>query len=135
MTLLEFEEFYLLSALVFIDGTFLSMTSLETFNSLLKRPDFVQISFLFIFKLLDLFEQGLLAMLRLQLLAHGEGHGRLIENLVGIVSHVHLITHSEQEQSSLGLIQGHLSDDLVEALAKELISHWTETRFTSLSLK
>ena len=83
MTLLELEEFDLLSALFFIDCTLFRVTSFEAFNSLLKGPDLVQISLPFILQFLNLILKGLLAMLCQQLFSHGEGHRGLIEDLVG----------------------------------------------------
>ena len=73
-------------------------------------------------------------MLCLQLLAHGEGHRGLVEGLVSGDRHLNLVSDSQQEQAALGLAQRHLSDDLVEALTKELLAHGADSGLTGLAL-
>ena len=118
MVSLELQEFDFLSTLILVDGASLSVASVKCRDATFQFQDPVQVSLLFILKLLDLVLQIVLAMLSLQLLAHSEGHCRLVEHLVCLVSRVHFITDSEQEKTSFWLIQCHLSDDLVEALAE-----------------
>ena len=85
------------------------------------------------FEVADLLLKISLTMLGLELLAHGKGHGTLIQSLVGSNGHFDLITDSEEEESALWQIQSHLTDDLVEALGEELLTDWTDATLTSLS--
>ena len=80
-----------------------------------------------------LFELGL-TVLSLQLLAHGEGHTRLVQGLVRSDGHLDLVTDSKQQQAALWLRQGHLADNLVEALSKKFFTHGANARLARLSL-
>jgi hypothetical protein len=62
-------------------------------------------------------------MLGLQLLAHGESHRGLVQGLIGRDGHLNLITDSQQEKAALGLVEGNLADDLIEALGEELLTN------------
>jgi len=73
-------------------------------------------------------------MLCLKLLSHGEGDRGLIEGLISSDSHLDFISHSEEQESTLGLVEGHLTDDLVEALAEELLADRADAGLTCLSL-
>ena len=73
-------------------------------------------------------------MLCLQLLSHGESNELLIESLVGSDSHFDFVSDSEQQESTLGLIEGDLTDDLVEALAEELLTNGADSGLSCLSL-
>ena len=57
-----------------------------------------------------------LALLSLQLFAHTECDSTLVQSLISGDGHLDLITYSQQQQSSFRFVDGHLSDDLVEAL-------------------
>lgn len=74
-------------------------------------------------------------MLCLQLFAHGECDSWLIEHLVCWIGHVHFVAHSEQKQATLGLVQRDLTNDLVKALAEQLIAHWTKSWLARLPLE
>ena len=57
----------------------------------------------------------------------------LVKRLIGGNGHLDLITDSEEEQTALWLVQGHLADDLVEALREQFFSDWTDATLTGLT--
>ena len=65
-------------------------------------------------------------MFSLELLAHGKSHTGLIEGLVGGNCHLDFVTDSEQKETALGLRQGYLSDNFIEALGEKLFADWTD---------
>ena len=67
-------------------------------------------------ELLDSFFQIGFTMLSLELFSHGEGDRRLVQSLVSSDGHFDLITDSQEEETSLWLGKGYLSDDFIEAL-------------------
>lgn len=73
-------------------------------------------------------------MLGLELLAHGESDGGLVEGLVGSDRHFDLVAHTQKQQAALGFRQRHLPNDLVKALTEEFLTHWANARFAGLAL-
>ena len=116
MVLLILEEVDFLLSLFGFNLLAFSVPLLDGFDLGFELADLIfQLGFL----LLQLFDGLLkfgLAMLCLQLLSHSKSHGALIQRLVGGDRHLDLITHSEQEEATLWLGQGNLSDNLIEAL-------------------
>lgn len=88
-----------------------------------------------VFLLLQLQDRGVelgRALLRLQLFPHREGQRALVEGFVCADGHVELVPHSHKQDSSLGRIDGDLSDDLVEALLVQLLADGTNARVSAL---
>ena len=75
-----------------------------------------------------------LAMLSLELLSHCESHRALIEGLVCGNGHLDLITDSQEEEATLGLIECHLSDYLIKALREKLLADGADATLASLTL-
>jgi hypothetical protein len=116
MTLLILEELNLVLSLLGFNLLSLSISLLDGLDFRLQFRYFVFQLSLFMLELLDGLLEVSLSVLSLELLPHGEGHGGLIQGLVSGDGHLNLVTDSQQEQTSLGLGEGHLSDDLIEAL-------------------
>jgi hypothetical protein len=72
-------------------------------------------------------------MFGLELFSHGEGDRGLVEGLVSSDGHFDFITDSQEEQTSLWLRKGYLSDNFVEALWEKFFSNWADTALSSLS--
>jgi hypothetical protein len=53
--------------------------------------------------------------------------------LVGCDRHFYFISDSKQKQTAFFFAERYLADDLIKALRKKLLSHWTDAAFTSLS--
>lgn len=110
------EELEFVSALFLFILASLTCSGLNRLNLALELDHFVLLFLLLGFQLLNLFLQVCLAMFRLQLLPHGEGHRRLVQGLVCCNGHFDLISDSEEEQTALRQIQRHLTNDFVKAL-------------------
>lgn len=74
-------------------------------------------------------------MLSLELLAHRERDCTLVQGLISLVCLLDIIPDSSEKQATNRLIQGDLSDDLVEALSEEFFSNRAESVVSGLSLK
>lgn len=54
-----------------------------------------------------------LALLSLQRFPHPESHAAFVQRLVGGESHLDLVSNPQQQQTPLGTVDGHLSDQLI----------------------
>lgn len=73
-------------------------------------------------------------MLGLQLFAHRESHRALVERLISSDGHPDLIADAQEHKATLGQIERHLTDDLVEALREKLLAHWADAALPRLTL-
>tara|TARA_B110000305_G_C19242127_1_gene540430 strand:- start:500 stop:709 length:210 start_codon:yes stop_codon:yes gene_type:complete len=67
-------------------------------------------------QLLDSLLKVGLSVLSLQLLSHGESHRGLVKGLISGDCHFDFVSNSQEEETSLWLRKGHLSDNFIEAL-------------------
>ena len=134
MQLLVLEELELLNALLLFNFLSLAVALLDGFDLRLELDDLILELGLLGFELLDFALEVGLAVLSLELLSHGKSDRALIEGLVSGDGHLDLITDSQEEEATLGLVEGHLSDDLVEALREELLADGADATFTGLTL-
>ena len=128
------EELNLFCALFGLNLATRGIARLNGLNLALQLDYFVGLLFLLGFELGDSLLEVSLAVLSLQLLAHGEGHRALIESLVGSDGHHDLVTDTEKQKAALGQVESHLTDDLVEALGEELLTHWANAALSGLTL-
>ena len=134
MEFLVLEELELLDALLLLHLLSLAVALLDGLDLGLELDDLVLELGLLGLELLNLALEVGLAVLGLQLLPHGESDGALVQGLVSGDGHLDLIADSQEEEAALGLIQGHLSDDLVEALREELLAHGADATLAGLTL-
>ena len=134
MGLLVPEELDLSITLLAFDFLALLVALVDGFDLRLQLRNLVLKLRLLVLELLDGLLQVGLAVLSLQLLAHRERDGRLVERLIGADSHLDLVANSEQQQAALGLGQRNLADDLIEALREELLTHRADSRLAGLSV-
>ena len=116
MKFLVLEELELLDALLLLNLLPLAVALLDGLDLGLELDDLILELGLLGLEFLDFALEVGLAVLGLQLLSHGESDRALVQGLVSGDGHLDLIADSQEEEATLGLIQGHLSDDLVEAL-------------------
>ena len=118
-------EFFLALLLVYLGA--LRDTLLCSLDASLKLNDLVLLAGALILLSLDDGLEVSLAMLRLLLLAHGEGDGALIERLVGLPRHFDVVADAEKKESALRLVKRYLSDQLIETLTEELLANGADT--------
>ena len=134
MRLLVLEELDLFFALLGLDFLALNVALVNGVDLGLQFNNFVILFCTFGLELSNALLKVRLAVLSLELLAHGEGNTGLVKSLVGSDGHLNLIAHSEQEETTLGFGEGHLSDNLIEALAEEFFSNGADATLTGLAL-
>ena len=121
---------------------FLSIQNLLSIvSSILDRLDFqlqlhnsILEQFLPVFTLLDLMFKLGFSLFSLSLFLHSELDSVLIQSLVCSNCHLDLISHSQEEESSLRFVDCDLPDYLIKALAEQLFSDWTDSTLSSLPL-
>ena len=59
----------------------------------------------------------------------------LVQNRVGVIGALDVITDAMEEHTAVGVIEGNLADNLVKALAEKFLTDWAEAGLTSLPLK
>jgi len=134
MEFLVLEELELLDALLLLNLLSLAVALLDGLDLGLELDDLILELGLLGLEFFDLALEVGLAVLGLQLLPHGESDRALVQGLVSGDGHLDLIADSQEEEAALGLIQGHLSDDLVKALREELLAHGADATLAGLTL-
>ena len=134
MEFLVLEELELLYPLLLLNLLPLAVALFDGLDLGLELDDLVLELGLLGLELFDLTLEVGLAVLSLQLLPHGESDRALVQGLVSSDGHLDLVADSQEEEATLGLIQGHLSDDLVEAPREELLAHRADATLAGLTL-
>merc|ERR1719188_1755843 len=114
--LLVLQELQLLLALALVHRAPLRLAALDRLALVLQLHHARLALLLLLLVLGDQLLRLGLALLGLQLLARSEGHAALIERLVGCDRHANLVADPQQEEPTLGAVDRHLADELVEAL-------------------
>ena len=58
----------------------------------------------------------------------------MIECLVGSDGHHNLVSDTQEKEAALRQVESHLTDDLIEALREELLTHWADSTLSGLAL-
>ena len=73
-------------------------------------------------------------LLSAQSFAHAIGNWTLIEGLVRLNCHLDLVTYTHQQETTLGTVDGNLTDQLIKALGKKFLTEWADTGLASTAL-
>ena len=128
------EELDLLLALLSVILALLLDDALDGLDLGLLLNHLLQLLLLSLLKLGLLFGELSATMLSLELLAHGESDRTVVEGLVSLDGRIDVPLHAQQKQTTLGHIQGHLADDLLEALLEKFLADRADATFTGLPL-
>ena len=102
----------------------------DLFDLLLQRLNVLIVLLARSLQVADILLHLVLALLGHESLAHAVSNGALVELLVRIDRHLDLVSHSNQQKSTLSAVDGDLANQLVVALGEELL---TEGAYTGLA--
>ena len=83
--------------------------------------------------MLDVSLHLIFLLLSHECLPHAIGDGAFIESLVSLDSHLDLVPHSDEQETSLSALDGYLTDQLVKALGVQFLSDGANTSLSGLS--
>merc|ERR1719356_1079425 len=132
--LLVLQELQLLLALALVHRAPFRLATLDRLALVLELHHAGLALLLLLLVLGDQLLRLCLALLGLELLARPEGHAALVERLVGRDRHADLVADPQQEEPTLGAVDRHLADELVEALGVELLADRADARLPGLAL-
>ena len=115
---LEGQEFLFFIVLSFIELLPLFVSGERGCDAAFELSDLVELASSFSFQLTDLLLQFFLAMFSLQLFSHRKRYSALVKSLIGLIRHFDVVAYSQEQKTPLWLVERHLTDDLVEALAE-----------------
>ena len=102
--------------------------------------DFLVLSCNFVFKFIAcLSKLGDISLHLIFLLFGHEGFSHsvcnwtFVQSLISLDSHLYFISDSNKKESSLGTVDGNLSNQLIKALRVKLFSNWADTSVSGLS--
>ena len=100
----------------------------DLLDLLLKRLDVLVVLLAGSFQVADVLLHLILALLGHEGLAHAVSNGTLVERLIGLDGHLDFVTDTHQEEAALSAVDSDLADQLVEALAEELLTEGADAR-------
>ena len=125
---------YLIFVSCLFSFSFYSSLSNHLFNLVLLVSDLLIILLAGILEISDVLLGLILGLLSHERFAHAVGNGTLVEGLVGLDSHLDLVTNTDKKEAPLGAVDGDLTNELVEALSEKLLTEWADAGLSSLSL-